>query len=183
SRITEIPAGESTRPLKFALDEVVYVVAGRGLTTIWYGNSSTKKNFEWQQHSMFFLPPGCHPTLSNMQRATPGRPCHDSYLPLALSAVPDPDFFFHNPRQTPDTLVEQDDFYSEAKMAQSLERDEALGLRVYWYGNFFPDMRAWDKLEANVRRGAGGRSVYIQFPHSEVSAHMSVFAAQTYNKA
>src|SRR4030095_4049133 len=32
SRITEIPAGESTHPLKFALDEVVYVGAGRGLT-------------------------------------------------------------------------------------------------------------------------------------------------------
>src|SRR4030095_11919544 len=48
TRITEIPAGESTRPLKFALDEVVYVVAGRGLTTIWYDNSSAKKSFEWQ---------------------------------------------------------------------------------------------------------------------------------------
>jgi len=63
------------------------------------------------------------------------------------------------------------------------EGDEELGLRVYWYGNFFPDMRAWDKLDANVRRGAGGRSVYMQFPYSEVSAHMSVFAAQTYKKA
>src|SRR5215475_7958337 len=56
SRITEIAAGETTRPLKFALDEVVYVVSGRGLSTIWYDNSSTKKSFEWQQHSMFLLP-------------------------------------------------------------------------------------------------------------------------------
>ena len=106
-----------------------------------------------------------------------------TYLPLALSAVPDPDFFFNNPRHAPDTLVGQEDFYSEAKMVQAAEGDAGLGLRVYWYGNFFPDMRAWDKLEANIRRGAGGRSVYIQFPHSEVSAHMSVFAAQTYKKA
>ena len=68
SRITEIPAGESTRPLKFALDEVVYVVAGRGLTTIWYDHSSAKKSFEWQQHSMFLLPHGCHYTFS-IQRA------------------------------------------------------------------------------------------------------------------
>src|SRR5919202_4681392 len=178
SRITEIPAGESTRPLKFALDEVVYVVAGRGLTTIWYDNSGTKKSFEWQQHSMFLLPHGCHHTFSNMQGGRPVRLFHYSYLPLALSAVPDPDFFFNDPRHTPDTLVEQDDFYSEAKMVQAAEGDEGLGLRVYWYGNFFPDMRAWDKLEANVRRGAGGRSVYIQFPYSEVSAHLSGFAAQ-----
>jgi hypothetical protein len=63
------------------------------------------------------------------------------------------------------------------------ESDEGLGLRAFWYGNFFPDMKAWDKLDANVRRGAGGRSVYIQFPDSEVTAHMSVFAAQKYKKA
>ena len=58
--------GETTRPLKFALDEVVYVVAGRGLTTIWYDKSGAK-SFEWQQHSMFLLPHGCHHTFSNMQ--------------------------------------------------------------------------------------------------------------------
>src|SRR6266478_796609 len=71
SRITEIAAGETTRPLKFALDEVVYVVSGRGLTTIWYDSSSTKKSFEWQQHSMSLLPPRRHPPLSNNHRDQP----------------------------------------------------------------------------------------------------------------
>jgi len=183
TRITEIPAGETTRPFKFSLDEVVYVVSGRGLTTIWYDGSSTKKNFEWQQHSMFLVPHGTHHQFSNMQGDKPVRLLHYSYLPLGLSAVPDPDFFFNNPRVTPDELPDQEEFYSEAKMVQSAELDEALGLRVYWYGNFFPDMKAWDKLDANVKRGAGGRSVFIQFPNTEVSAHMSVFASQTYKKA
>jgi mannose-6-phosphate isomerase-like protein (cupin superfamily) len=183
TRLTEIPPGESTRPLKFALDEVVYVVSGRGLTTIWYDGSSVRKNFEWQQHSMFLLPHGCYHQFSNMQGDKPVRLLHYSYLPLALSAVPDPDFFFDNPLATPDALAGGEDFYSEAKMVQARDSDEGLGLRVYWYGNFFPDMRAWDKLDANVRRGAGGKSVFIQFPDSEVSAHMSVFPAQTYKKA
>ena len=183
TRITEIPAGETTRPFKFSLDEVVYVVSGRGLTTIWYDGSSTKKNFEWQQHSMFLVPHGTHHQFSNMQGDKPVRLLHYSYLPLGLSAVPDPDFFFNNPRVTPDELPDQEEFYSEAKMVQSAELDEALGLRVYWYGNFFPDMKAWDKLDANVKRGSGGRRVFIQFPNTEVSAHMSVFASQTYKKA
>jgi hypothetical protein len=43
SRVTEIPTGETTRPLQFTLDEIVYVVSGRGLSTIWYDNSSAKK--------------------------------------------------------------------------------------------------------------------------------------------
>src|SRR5262245_7899752 len=33
SRVTEIPAGKSLPPVKFALDELVYVLSGRVLTT------------------------------------------------------------------------------------------------------------------------------------------------------
>lgn len=183
TRVSEIPPGETTRPLKFSLDEVVYVLAGRGVTTIWYDGSSGRKSFEWEAHSMFLVPHGCHHQFSNMQGDKSVRLLHYSYLPLGLSAVPDPDFFFDNPRMTPDGLADQEEFYSEAKMVQLSQADEFLGRRVYWYGNFFPDMRVWDKLDANARRGAGGKSVYIQFPDSEVSAHMSVFAAQTYKKA
>jgi mannose-6-phosphate isomerase-like protein (cupin superfamily) len=181
ARVTEIPPGESTRPLKFALDEVVYVLSGRGLTTIWYDGSSVRKNFEWQAHSLFLVPHGCHHQFTNMRGDASVRLLHYSYLPLALSAVPDPEFFFDNPYATPDDLAEHEAYYSEAKMVQLPEQER--GRRVYWYGNFFPDMRAWDKLDANERRGAGGRSVYILFPNSEVFAHMSVFPARTYKKA
>src|SRR6266508_5542608 len=34
SRITEIPPGVTTRPVTFAMDDIVYAVEGRGLTTI-----------------------------------------------------------------------------------------------------------------------------------------------------
>jgi oxalate decarboxylase/phosphoglucose isomerase-like protein (cupin superfamily) len=183
TRLSEVPAGETTKPIKFALDEVVYVIEGRGLTTVWYDGSSAKKSFEWQQHSMFLIPHGAHSTFSNMQGDKPVRLLHYSYLPLGLSAVPDPDYFFNNPRSTPDEMAEQQEYYSEAKMVHMDQVDEALGLRFYWYGNFFPDMKAWSKLDANERRGAGGKSVYIQFPNSEVSAHMSVFSPLTYKKA
>jgi len=182
ARVTEIPPGQSLPPLKFALDEVVYAVAGRGLTHIWYDHSNVKKSFEWQQHSMFLLPHGCTHQLSNMQGDRPVRLLHYSYLPLAMSAVPDPDFFFDNPYPSPNELAEQEGYYSEAKMLLLPEGDPR-GRRVYWYGNFFPDMKAWEKLDANERRGAGGKSVYILFPDSEVFAHMSVFAARTYKKA
>ncbi len=181
ARVSEIPAGETLPPVKFALDEIVYVVAGRGLTTIGYEGSSVKKSFEWQQHSMFLIPHGCTHQLTNMQGDKPVRLLHYSYLPLALSAVPDPDFFFNNPYQSPDELADQQ-AYSQAKEVK-LPEGHPQGRRVYWYGNFFPDMKAWEKLDTNERRGAGGRSVYILFPNCEVFAHMSVFTARTYKKA
>ena len=183
ARVTEIPPGKTVPPLKFALDELVYVAEGRGLTTVWRREGGPKKSFEWQSHSLFLVPHNYYHQLSNMQGDKPVRLLHYSYLPLAMSAIQEPDFFFKNPYETPDLVSGGNgDFYSEAKLIQG-GADEFLGLRAFWYGNFFPDMRAWDKLDANRKRGAGGKSVFIQFPDSELSAHMSVFAAQTYKKA
>ena len=48
SRVTEVPPGKSLPPVKFALDEIVYVLSGRGLTTVWANEGKPKKNFEWQ---------------------------------------------------------------------------------------------------------------------------------------
>ena len=38
-------------------------------------------------------------------------------------------------------------------------------------------------MSAMMGRGAGGRAVYVQFPRSEMMAHMSLFGADTYKKA
>ena len=182
ARVTEIPPGKSLPPLQFALDEVVYVAQGRGVTTTWHDNGGPKKTFEWQEHSMFLIPHHYHHQFANMQGDKPVRLLHYSYFPLALSAVPDPDFFFNNPHHSPDGSSDED-LYSEAKMVQQSADSNPYGRTIFWYGNFFPAMRAWDKLDLNKRRGAGGKSVSIMFPNSEVFAHMSVFGAQTYKKA
>ncbi len=182
ARVTEIPPAKTLPPVKFALDEIIYVVEGRGLTTIWSGEKRPKKSFEWQKHSMFLIPHNYVHRLSNMQGDKPVRLLHYSYMPLTLSGVRDPNFIFGNSYEGPDIQNEMD-FYSEAKMVQQNTLDNSWGRRAFWYGNFFPDMRAWDKLDANVRRGAGGRSVYMQFPDSEMTCHMSVFDARLYKKA
>ena len=183
ARVTEIPPGKTLPPLKFALDEIVYVVEGRGLTTIWAGEKRPKKTFEWQKHSMFLLPHNYTHQFTNMQGDKPVRLLHYNYMPLTLSGVRDVNFIFGNGYEGADIHNEMD-FYSEAKMvSQNYARRISWGRRAYWYGNFFPDMRAWDKLDSNARRGAGGRSVYIQFPDSEMSCHMSVFDARLYKKA
>ncbi len=184
ARITEIAPGTTLPPLKFALDEIVYVVEGMGLTTIWAGNGMPKKIFEWQKFSMFMLPRNYWHQLSNMHGDKPVRLLQYSYMPLIMSGIRNHDFLFNNPYQNADFVTAQEsDFYSEAKMVEQDTGNPVYGKRAIWYGNFFPDMRAWDKLEANVRRGAGGSSVFIQFPDSEVSCHMSVFASMTYKKA
>jgi hypothetical protein len=184
TRVVEIPPGKSLPPMKLAFDEIAYPLDGRGLTSVWHKEGSPKKTFEWQAHSMFLLPRHQYYQLSNAHGDKPVRVLFYSYLPMAMSAVPEADFFFNNPLEI-EPPKDQEELYSEAKMIKAAESADAtfLSIRAYWYGNFFPDMRAWDKLEANLRRGAGGKSVYMQFPHSELSAHMSQFGAGMYKKA
>ena len=182
ARVTEIPPGDSLPPWKLSVDEVVYVLEGRGLTSIWSESQPAQRTVEWQKHSMFLLPRNRYHQLSNTHGRTPVRLLHYNYLPLAMTTVPDPSFFFNNPYDPlPEAEGSDAEFYAEAK---SVGRQEVRGRGHFlWLGNFFPDMRSWDKLEANSRRGAGGQSVYIQFPGTEMSSHMSVFAPRLYKKA
>ena len=182
ARVTEIPPGATLPPLKFALDELVYVVQGRGVTTIEHESNGSRKTFEWQDHSLFLIPGGHTHQFTNMRSDMTVRLLNYNYLPVAMSALPNPDFFFNNPFEVPDFLGRAgEEFYSEAKSVRSPDN---YGVeRNYWQGNFFPDMQAWDKLDALKSRGAGGHSVQIRLPGSEISAHMSVFPAKTYKKA
>jgi oxalate decarboxylase/phosphoglucose isomerase-like protein (cupin superfamily) len=184
ARVTEIPPGKALRPMQFALDEVIYVLEGRGLTTVSAGEGGLQRTFEWQKHSLFLVPQHHLRQHSNMQGDRPVRLLHYNYLPIALSIIQDPDFFFSGHYAPPEPFGAQDgDFYSEAKVAPEGTLDLAGMRRNLWFGNFFPDMRAWDRLDALHSRGAGGHSVQIQFPRSQMSCHMSVFPARTYKKA
>lgn len=179
ARVTEIPPGKTSLPCKFALDEVFYVLEGRGLATLSGVGQKTSKTFEWQKYSLFLIPRQSLYQLTNAQGDKPARLLSYNYLPLAMQAIEDPEFFLNNPY----TLSQGDrleDFYSEAKM--EWVEDMWRG-RYVWYGNFFPDMRVWDRLDAHRLRGAGGHVVHIRFPNSPHTAHMSVFPSRTYKKA
>ena len=179
ARVTEIPAGGSIPPLRFALDEVVYVVEGRGLTTVWDEEGGGKKTFEWSDHAMFMLPRNQVHQHSNTQGNARVRLLHYSYLPMAMQILPDPSFFFNN-QHTNGSTPSSEEYYSAAKVYPSTDRFGKP--REMWYGNFFPDMRAWDRLHNYEDRGAGGSRVGVQFPNSPISSHMSVFPSRTYKK-
>ena len=179
ARVSEIPPGGSHPPFKQSVDEVVYVVDGRGLTTIWAKDGGPKTTFEWQKHSMFAVPHNYTYQVSNAQGDRPVRLLHYTYLPIAMSVISDPALLFNNPHADPE-IPQDDELYSEAR---AIEGGGTNASRVFWYGNFFPDMQAWDRLTPFRGRGAGGHAVFIAFPNSEMSCHMSVFPSRTYKRA
>ena len=186
NRVTEIPARGVLPPVRLAFDEVVYVAGGRGATTIWRSGGE-KKSFEWGANSMFLLPRHHFHQFSNTHGSEPARLLHYNYFPLLLSASPDPAAFITTDRgdaAEPVSAMDLEAMYAEPWVKTTSEEDVVWKRRQeVWVSSFFPDMSAWNKLHESQRRGAGGRSVAMEFPGSEIACHMSMFPPRTYKKA
>jgi oxalate decarboxylase/phosphoglucose isomerase-like protein (cupin superfamily) len=186
TRVSEVPARGVLPPVRLAFDEVVFVAQGRGATTIW-ASGGERKSFEWGENSMFLLPRHHFHQFSNTHGSRPARLLHYNYFPLLLSASPDPDAFITTNRGDhggPLQSVDLEALYAEPTLKVTKTEDVSWKRRgAVWVGSFFPDMSAWDKLTETRNRGAGGRSVAMEFPGSEISCHMSMFPPRTYKKA
>src|ERR1043165_2809165 len=120
---------------------------------------------------MFLIPGTCHWQGSNLQGNDVVRLLHCNYLPLAMAAVPNTDFLFKNPLSDSSRLASTNgDVYSEAKVEFLPDAGRGGEGRNIWVGNFFPDMRAWDRLDTFKRRGAGGRVVRSEEHTSELQS-------------
>lgn len=181
ARVMEIPPGKAAPEMKLAIGELVYVLEGQGLTTVWTEKGGSRKTFEWGTRSLFHLPRHLYHQIYNASGDMPTRLLHYNYLPVAMSVVPDPDFFFNNPYEGRFRLSEQDDPFSEPTEVKT--DDDGPGIGCYWVGNFFPDLDQWDRLAAFRDRGAGGSAIFMRFPDAEMGAHMSVFPPGLYKKA
>lgn len=182
ARIVEIPPGGQMPPLKLAVGELVYVLQGEGTASVWNEVEGTRKIFEWSERSLFHIPRHIHHQIFNGSGSKPVRLLHYNYLPVAMSVVPDPDFFFNNKYTSTLKLSDDDSMYSDVQEVVS-SGPQGSPIGSYWVGNFFPDLADWDRLKAFRERGAGGTAVFMRFPDAEMGAHMSVFPPGLYKKA
>lgn len=180
-RVMELPPGKAAPAMKLSVGELVYVLEGQGLTSVWNERGGEKRTFEWSDKSLFHLPRHLHHQIYNASGDKPARLLHYNYLPVAMSVVPDPDFFFNNPYAGGPLLAEDDELYSEPQEITD-DKENAPALGIYWVGNFFPDLDHWDRLNAFRDRGAGGTAIFMRFPDAEMGAHMSVFSPGLYKK-
>ena len=180
TRVTEIPPGAELRPAKCSFDDIIYVVAGQGLTTIWAGDGAAKHTFEWQPRSVFFVPRNYTYQLANAQGHLPARLLHYNYLPMAMSITPNPSIFFDNPALEPDVdLFSDEGVYSQATYVEGAGR-----ARGTWVAAFFPDLMAWDKTRASDSFAPGSESLGYCFPNvTSLRMGGHVLASGTYKRA
>ncbi len=205
--VLEIPPGATIPPFRMALEEVIYVFEGNGIASVW-AEGQPKVTFEWQKHSLFRIPVNYNYELSNARGDQPAITLHVNLLPMAMGTNPSEDYFFNNPyvdlsqlygneakfysaAARPVQLTGQASFSSGARsmgVGTAAETAQAAGTpppaqrpgRLRWYGNFFPDLSVWDKLETY---GGGGRLALgggIFFPGSAFSTSLMVLPSRRY---
>ena len=199
--VLEIPPGETIPPFRMALEEVIYVFEGNGIANVW-AEGQPKITFEWQKHSLFRIPVNYNYELSNARGDRPALTLHVNLLPMAMGTNPSEDYFFNNPYVDLSQLYgNQAKFYSAARpvqlSGQASFSSGAMAMRhapdpgalapassprssMRWYGNFFPDLSVWDKLEVG---GGAGRLAYrggIFFPGSAFSIDLMVLPSRRY---
>jgi len=172
ARVIEIPPGKTIPPQRIALEELVYVVRGRGLCTVWGAEDKEKKTFEWSDRSFFMIPPNYPYQLTNVHGSQPARLMHTNFLPLALSAIPNIDYFVDNPKVDFNILYDADaNPFSEAKAIKRAPGSNRVD--QLFVGNFFPDMAAWDKL-VPIRPARGGHYAALSITDRQGRAHVGL---------
>lgn len=173
--VAEIPPGGQLKLEQHMYDENIYVVSGRGATTIELPNG-TKHTFEWGEGSGFGIPLNAKHQHFNGSGTEPARFAAVTDLPLMLGIFHDVDFIFDNPVQFPKRFGEERYFQGEGEF-----RPVRAG-RHQWETNFVPDLHTFDLPEWHAR-GAGGNNINFIFADSTMHGHISEFPTGSYKKA
>jgi quercetin dioxygenase-like cupin family protein len=170
--VVEIKPGGESEPEKHMYEAMVYVVSGRGSTTIWL-EGGQKSSFEWGRGSLFAIPVNANYQMFNGSGSEPARYAAVTNAPTVMSLYHNLDFVFRNPFQFKDRFAGEADFFSrEGKLYQGRTLET----------NFIPDVHSI-KLHTWKERGGGGTNVMLELAQNSMGAHISQFQPGTYKKA
>jgi oxalate decarboxylase/phosphoglucose isomerase-like protein (cupin superfamily) len=173
SYVCEIPAQGQTVPERYLFEELIYVVKGRGATSVWT-DEGRKQTFEWQEGSMFSPPLNTWRQHFNVQRDQPARFVALTDAPVMINRFRNLDFIFNNSFAFSDRFSGEEGYFSgKGRLVEG---------RRTWDSNFIADVPGF-KLIDHSARGQGASGILLHFSANTISAHIEEYPVGTYPRA
>ncbi len=170
--VVEIRGGGKSEPEHHMYELTIYVVSGRGATTIWT-DEKHKQSFEWEAGSLFSIPLNVWYQNFNGSGDKPARYIAVTNAPPMMRLFRDNEFIFNN------------DFVFRSRFSgdEAYFRGEGkLYNRRVWESNFIPNLPDMP-LYGWKERGAGGINAMLEMAGNNMRNHVSEFPVGTYKKA
>jgi mannose-6-phosphate isomerase-like protein (cupin superfamily) len=173
--VVEIKPKGKSQPEHHMYEMTIYVVSGRGATTIWQAekNGKGKQSFEWQAGSLFSIPLNVWYQNFNGSGNEPARYIAVTNAPPMMRLFGEDQFIFNCDYTFSDRYSGEEDYFSGKGKLFS---------RRIWESNFIanaPDMPLYGWKE----RGAGGINAMLEMANNNMKNHISEFPVGTYKKA
>jgi quercetin dioxygenase-like cupin family protein len=173
--VQEIPPGKELAPQKHLYEELVYVLAGRGSTTVWY-DERRKNSFEWQAGSLFALPLNARHQFFNGSGTEPARYISVTTAPIMMNLIRNDDFMFENDAVFSERYAGEEDYFSGK--VEYVPFDLFDLPRTVAFSNFFPDINGLGFERSN--RGPNSRSRTFEVGNGVLGAHTSEYNPGTF---
>jgi mannose-6-phosphate isomerase-like protein (cupin superfamily) len=173
--VVEIKPKGKSEPEHHLYEMTVYVVSGRGATTIWQHekNGKGKQSFEWQAGSLFSIPLNVWYQNFNGSGNEPARYIAVTNAPPMMRLYGEDEFIFNCDYTFSGRYSGEEEYFSGKGK---------LFTRRIWESNFIanaPDMPLYGWNE----RGAGGINAMLEMANNNMKNHISEFPVGTYKKA
>lgn len=169
--VCEIPAGKSLAPQRQLFEEMVYVLDGRGSTTVW-NDAGHKVSFEWRAGAIFAIPLNTSHQHFNGSGIEAARFVSVTNGPVIINAFGDTQFVFNTAFDFKDRFDGNAEYFSNKGEQRGLLLDT----------NFVADAINLPLISAK-ERGAGGGHIRFSMAKGSMNSHISQFPVGTYKKA
>jgi len=169
--ICEIPEGGKLAPQRQLYEEMIYVLDGKGSTTVW-NDEGKRVTFEWGAGALFAIPLNAwhqHFNGSGQERA---RFLAVTNSPIIINTYDDHKFIFNTEYDFKNRFNGEPDYFSN--------EGEQKGLLLET--NFVADTKRLQLIHAK-ERGAGGGHIRFNLAKGSMNSHISEFPVATYKKA
>ncbi len=177
SCVSEIPAGGQLKVQKHLYEEIIYILRGRGATSMWV-DKQRKNTFEWSEGSLFAIPLNASYQHFNGSGDTSVRMLSVTTAPVMMNLLRNDEAIFNNPLSFPDRYQGESDYFSAEN-----EEDDYLGWGAPYHVNFsnlFPDIHALPLHYLN--RGVDTRGNHFELANGVLSAHLLEMPGGTFTK-